>query len=85
MIEVSDNGQGIEAHHLPLLFDRLYRVDTSRSSDSGGLGLGLAIVASIMKLHGGNVTVESNVSKGSVFRLSFPVNKKNLPTKLFEQ
>jgi two-component system heavy metal sensor histidine kinase CusS len=82
LIEVSDNGPGIDSSHLPFLFDRLYRIDSSRNPHSGGLGLGLSIVSSIMKLHGGTVSVDSEVGKGSVFRLSFP-NSPRLTSKRF--
>lgn len=70
--EVADTGSGIDPQHLPRLFDRLYRVDPARSSDSGGIGLGLAIVQSIMGLHGGSVSVSSTVGHGSRFTLVFP-------------
>lgn len=76
-IEVIDNGPGISSEHLPFLFDRLYRVDPSRNQNSGGLGLGLSIVASIMKLHGGKATVESEPRKGTKFKLFFPHLKKS--------
>src|SRR6478672_1876219 len=56
-VSVSDNGAGIAAEHLPRVFDRFYRVDSSRSSE--GVGLGLALVKSIMDLHGGSAAIES--------------------------
>ena len=75
VISVRDEGEGIAAEHLPRLFDRFYRVEASRSSggeSSGGSGLGLALVKTIMQLHGGTASVESTAGAGTVFRLSFP-------------
>jgi two-component system heavy metal sensor histidine kinase CusS len=72
-IAVSDNGRGIEAKHLPRIFDRFYRADSSRSSQ--GSGLGLALVKSIMDLHGGSATVKSELQNGTVVTLSFPRQK----------
>ncbi len=72
-IEVSDTGEGIPADALPKVFDRFYRVDTSRSKASGGTGLGLAIVQSIMVLHGGNVEIASQVGQGTRVTLRLPV------------
>jgi two-component system heavy metal sensor histidine kinase CusS len=71
-IKVQDNGCGVEARHLPHLFDRLYRVDSGRSSKLGGAGLGLAIVKSIAISHGGNVSVQSELGKGTCVTLQFP-------------
>ena len=68
-IEVKDHGCGIEARHLPRIFERFYRVDKARSRELGGTGLGLAIVRHIALAHRGSVGVESAVGKGSVFRL----------------
>lgn len=70
--EVSDTGQGIPEEHLPKLFDRLYKVDASRSSHIGGSGLGLAIVAQIVRACGGRFGVESVVGVGSTFWVEFP-------------
>jgi len=72
-IEVFDTGEGIPAEALPKVFDRFYRVDTSRSQASGGTGLGLAIVQSIMLLHGGNVEIASQVGQGTRVTLRIPV------------
>jgi two-component system, OmpR family, heavy metal sensor histidine kinase CusS len=69
-IAVSDNGCGIAPEHLPRLFDRFYRVESSRSSD--GAGLGLALVKSIVDLHGGSVKIESKVGHGTTVTLTFP-------------
>lgn len=72
VIEVKDSGIGIPPEHLPYIFDRFYRVDPSRTSVSGNMGLGLSIVKSIMALHSGAVEIESTPQVGTVFRLIFP-------------
>jgi two-component system heavy metal sensor histidine kinase CusS len=69
-VTVKDNGAGISPQHLPRVFDRFYRADPSRSSD--GVGLGLALVKSIMDLHGGTVSIESEPGQGTRVTLSFP-------------
>lgn len=71
-VEVIDQGTGIEAKHLPRLFERFYRVDKARSRALGGTGLGLAIVKHIALAHGGSVSVDSRVGHGSTFRILFP-------------
>jgi two-component system, OmpR family, heavy metal sensor histidine kinase CusS len=72
-IEVSDTGVGIPPEALPRVFDRFFRVDSSRSQGSGGTGLGLAIVKSIALLHGGNVEISSQPGKGTRVTLHMPV------------
>jgi two-component system heavy metal sensor histidine kinase CusS len=72
-IEVSDTGVGIPAEALPRVFDRFFRVDSSRAQASGGTGLGLAIVQSIMLLHGGNVEISSQAGHGTRVTLRMPV------------
>jgi len=67
LIEVNDNGLGIEEKHLPRLFERFYRVDSSRSRDSGGSGLGLAIVKHIVEAHNQSINVRSKINEGSTF------------------
>ncbi|WP_085725947.1 heavy metal sensor histidine kinase [Pseudomonas sp. R37(2017)] len=74
-LSVSNPGAGIEARHLPHLFDRFYRVDSSRTRSQGSTGLGLAIVRSIMSLHQGVAHVESQAGGMTVFRLGFPAVK----------
>ena len=69
-VTVSDNGCGIAAEHLPRVFDRFYRAESSRSSD--GAGLGLALVKSIVELHGGSAVIESNVGRGTTVKMIFP-------------
>ena len=71
-LTVADNGPGIAREHLPRLTERFYRVDGSRSRDTGGTGLGLSIVKHVMQRHGGELDVQSDVGKGSTFRLVFP-------------
>ncbi|HVR27520.1 MAG TPA: ATP-binding protein, partial [Candidatus Polarisedimenticolia bacterium] len=73
-IEVSDTGVGIPPEALPRVFDRFFRVDPSRSQTSGESGLGLAIVQSIMQLHGGNVEIASKVGQGTQVTLRVPMS-----------
>jgi two-component system heavy metal sensor histidine kinase CusS len=69
-VAVSDNGCGIASEHLPRVFDRFYRAESSRSSD--GAGLGLALVKSIVELHGGSVAIRSEIGRGTTVTLTFP-------------
>jgi two-component system, OmpR family, heavy metal sensor histidine kinase CusS len=69
-VAVSDNGCGIASEHLPRVFDRFYRAESSRGSD--GAGLGLALVKSIVDLHGGSATIQSEIGRGTTVRLTFP-------------
>ncbi len=69
---VNDTGPGIAREHIPRLTERFYRVDGSRSRDTGGTGLGLSIVKHVVQRHGGELVVQSEVGKGSSFRLVFP-------------
>jgi two-component system, OmpR family, heavy metal sensor histidine kinase CusS len=71
-VEVVDTGCGIPAAHLPHVFDRFYRADSTRASKNGSVGLGLAIVRSIMDLHGGTVEITSEVGRGTRLTLIFP-------------
>jgi heavy metal sensor kinase len=71
-IEVTDQGPGIASEHLPKIFERFYRVDTARSRDAGGHGLGLAIAKWSVERQGGRIEVESAVGKGSLFRIVLP-------------
>lgn len=72
-IKVADNGVGIAREHLHRVFDRFYRVEESRSAQSGGTGLGLSIVKGIMALHKGGVGLESELGRGTAVTLTFPL------------
>jgi two-component system sensor histidine kinase BaeS len=72
IVKVTDTGIGIPETELPLIFERFYRTDKSRNRKSGGAGIGLAIVKSIVNAHGGTVTVESIKEQGSCFTVSIP-------------
>ena len=71
---IQDYGPGVSAEHLPRVFDRFYRADDSRSRQSGGRGLGLAIARSYTEAHGGKIWVESEPGQGAVFRFTIPRN-----------
>ena len=73
LVKVKDDGEGIEAKHLPRIFERFYRVDSSRSREQGGSGLGLAIVKHIIEAHDEAIFAESEFKKGSTF--SFTLEK----------
>jgi len=75
LVEISDNGLGIEAEHLPRLFERFYRVDKGRSRSEGGTGLGLAIVKHMLEVHGHTIHVRSSAGVGSTF--GFTLDKAN--------
>jgi two-component system phosphate regulon sensor histidine kinase PhoR len=70
--QVSDSGPGIERQHLPRLTERFYRVDGSRSRETGGTGLGLSIVKHVLQRHGAHLDIESEPGKGSQFRILLP-------------
>jgi len=72
-IEVADTGSGIEAEHLPFVFNRFYRADRARSGAAGNAGLGLAVVRSIAAVHGGRVAIESEIGRGTCVLLETPL------------
>lgn len=74
-IAVTDSGPGIAPEHVPRLGERFYRVDRSRSRESGGTGLGLAITKHVVQRHGGELQVSSQLGKGSCFALVFPAGR----------
>jgi two-component system sensor histidine kinase BaeS len=73
-ITVEDNGQGIPSEDLPYIFERFYRADKSRNRSTGGLGLGLTITEAIVEAHKGNITVSSELNKGTKFIVTIPKN-----------
>lgn len=78
-IQVQDNGSGIAPEHLPHIFTRFYRVDKSRSRQSGGSGIGLTISKHLVEAHGGTIMVESpGIGFGTTFTISLPleINKE---------
>jgi two-component system phosphate regulon sensor histidine kinase PhoR len=73
VLQVSDTGEGIPANELPRIFERFYRVDKARARQTGGTGLGLAIVRHVAESHGGTVTVDSELRRGTTFTVTLPV------------
>lgn len=73
---IQDNGPGIAPHDLPFIFDRFYKADKSRNPSTGGTGLGLAITRRIVDLHGGLITVESELGAGTRFFVTLPVAER---------
>ena len=71
-LTIQDNGIGISKEELPYIFERFYRTDKSRNHTTGGSGIGLAIVKSIVNAHGGKVDVDSEIGKGSRFTIKIP-------------
>jgi len=71
-LAVKDNGTGISAEHLPYVFDRFYRSDSSRTRKYGGSGLGLSITKSIVEAHQGEITVTSTPGEGTTFKVQLP-------------
>jgi signal transduction histidine kinase len=72
-VDVQDTGFGIPSADLPFIFNRFYRVRSGNNSKEEGNGLGLAIVKSIVEGHGGQVSVESEVDKGTCFSFTLPL------------
>jgi signal transduction histidine kinase len=72
-VAVADTGPGIAPEHLPRLFERFYRVDSARSREEGGTGIGLAIARSVVEAHGGRIWAESEPGRGSTFTFELPV------------
>jgi two-component system, OmpR family, sensor kinase len=73
VIEVEDAGPGLSPEHIGRVFERFYRADRSRARASGGVGLGLSIVAAVADAHGGSVTARSEPPSGATFRIAIPL------------
>jgi two-component system, OmpR family, phosphate regulon sensor histidine kinase PhoR len=80
VLQVRDDGDGIPAGELPRIFERFYRVDKARTRRTGGTGLGLAIVRHVAEAHGGSVTVDSELGRGSTFTATLPAAGPPFPT-----
>jgi PAS domain S-box-containing protein len=78
-VSVRDTGTGIPAHELPRLFERFHRIQGARARTHEGTGIGLALVQELVKLHGGNIRVESQVDRGTTFFISIPLGSAHLP------
>ena len=76
LVTVQDNGEGISPEDLPRIFDRLYRADNARTRSSGGSGLGLSIVRSLIEAHGGKIWVQSQLNQGAVFGFTLPLKEE---------
>ena len=74
MVEVADSGPGMTSEEAARVFERFYRSDSSRSRATGGVGLGLSIVAAVAEAHGGAVSAHSTPGDGATFRITFPRN-----------
>lgn len=79
IVEVSDTGVGIPDEALPRVFDRFFRVDTSRSRRTGGTGLGLSIAKAVIERHGGTTEATSTLGQGSTFRVLLPMTRGRQP------
>jgi two-component system OmpR family sensor kinase len=75
VLVVEDSGEGISPEHLPHLFERFYRADAARGMGDG-IGLGLAISKSVVEAHGGAISVQSELGKGTRFEVTLPLAKK---------
>ena len=78
-LAVQDTGSGIPPEELPRLFERFHRVEGTKGRTHEGTGIGLALVQELVKIHGGTVSVESEVGRGSTFTVTIPAGKDHLP------
>jgi signal transduction histidine kinase len=80
-VSVSDQGCGIDEGHLPHVFERFYRADSSRARATGGVGLGLAITKSLVDFYQGTIHVESKLGHGTRVYVQLPALKQELEKK----
>ena len=85
LLEVADTGIGIPPEELPRIFERFHRVQQAEGRTSEGMGIGLALVRELVALHGGHVTVESEVGRGTTFRVHIPRGFAHLPLEAVSQ
>ena len=78
IISIKDDGIGIPQNDINFIFERFYRVDKSRDKETGGIGIGLSIVRSIVNAHNGNIVVNSEVNNGTEFVITLPNDKNNI-------
>ena len=76
-IAVRDYGEGIPKEAQPHIFDAFYRVDTARNRAAGGVGIGLSLAQALVKMHEGDILVESDIGKGAVFTINIPLRRKS--------
>ncbi|WP_343690970.1 ATP-binding protein [Chitinophaga sp.] len=82
VLQVEDTGTGIPARELPHMFERFHRVEQAVGRTHEGSGIGLSLVHELVQLHGGQISVESELGKGSVFTIRIPFGKMHLPPEL---
>ena len=78
-LRVRDTGTGIAAEHLPRIFERFHRIENARGRTHEGSGIGLALVQELVKQHGGSITADSDVGRGTTFTVSIPLGSDHLP------
>ena len=76
LVRIMDNGLGIPEKDLPRIFERFFRVEKARTSDTGGTGLGLAIAKELIEAHGGNIRVQSKLNVGTIVDITLPIHTK---------
>ena len=79
VLSVADSGVGIPEHELPRMFERFHRIETPEARTHEGSGIGLALVAELVRLHGGEITVSSRHRQGTTFTVSLPLGREHLP------
>jgi two-component system OmpR family sensor kinase len=79
VVEVADSGPGLAEEEAARVFERFFRADESRSRASGGVGLGLSIVAAVAQAHGGTVAAHSRPGEGATFTISLPLAAREAP------